>query len=295
MKMKSACIGTHFRGYMETYTITEKQTDIGMIPIVQFPALSAFPELRHGFSTRRGGVSCGIYESMNLSFGRGDSEEAVRENFRRMCLATEIPFDTLSMPKQTHSTTIRIATASDCGNGLDREIPFDSADGQITSEPGVALVVFCSDCTPIYLYDPVRKAIGLSHAGWRGTVAEMAGKTVTAMKDTFGCEPENLIAVIGPSIGPECFEVGDEVAEEFADVFGAETIQRQYGIRPHVDLQKANRLSMIRAGMNPDRIIVSGLCTKCHSDLLFSHRATAGKRGGNAGFLMIRKPDEEEQ
>ncbi len=294
MKKKFACIGTHFRGYMETYTITEKRTDIGTVPIVQFPALSAFPELRHGFSTRRGGVSDGIYESMNLSFGRGDSDDAVRENFRRMCLATGIPLEALSMPKQTHSTTVRVATASDCGNGLFKGIPFDSADGQITSEPGVALVVFCSDCTPIYLYDPVRKAIGLSHAGWRGTVAEMAGKTVTAMKETFGCRPEDLVAVIGPSIGPECFEVGDEVAEEFAGVFGEETVQRQYGVRPHVDLQGANRLSMIRAGMNPDRITVSGLCTKCHSDRFFSHRATAGKRGGNAGFLMIQKPAEEE-
>ena len=270
---------------MDGYKIIEP-ADNG-VAVVQFPIFEAFSELRCGYSTRRGGVSEGIFHSMNLGFGRGDASENVRENFRRIFEALGIPEGAEVFTKQTHTVNVRVATAEDRGIGLHRAVPYDDVDGLVTDVPGLALTVFTSDCVPVFLYDPKRKAIGVCHAGWRGTVGGIAEKTVLLMQETYGCNPEDILTAIGPSIGPECFEVGSEVADEFRIAFGESVIYSHGGSKPHVDLWQANGISLTRAGLVPEHIAVSGLCTMCHQDLFFSHRATSGQRGSNAGFLMI--------
>ncbi len=258
------------------------------VTLVTFPALEAFPEIAHAFSTRAGGVSGDIFATMNLSFGRGDADDNVRENFRRAMRAIGIPEGCVVFTKQTHKTEVLAVTAAERGIGLERPIPYDDIDGLVTDVPDVALTVMASDCVPVYLYDPVRRAIGLCHAGWRGTVGGIARITAEKMASEYGSRPEDIRAVVGPSIGPECFEVGEEVAEEFAKVFGESVIRRIPGARPHVDLWEANRQAMLAGGLAEEHITVSGVCTMCHPDIFFSHRATGGRRGGNAAFLMLR-------
>ncbi len=289
----------HFEVVMDGYTITEPLNN--GVAVVQFPAFSGFPELKHAFSTRMGGVSEGIYSTMNFRFGIGDTDENVLENYRRIFEALEIPWGSEVFTQQTHSVNVRVATTEDRGIGIGREVPYKDIDGLVTDVPGLALTIFTSDCVPVYLYDPVRKAIGVCHAGWRGTVGGISAKTAELMIETYGCNASNILAVIGPSIGPECFEVGEEVADEFRKAFGESVIIRRSKAKPsdcecdkaekyrkpHVDLWRANVLSLMSAGLTEKHISVSGLCTMCHPDIVFSHRATAGKRGSNAGFLMI--------
>ncbi|MBR6020306.1 MAG: peptidoglycan editing factor PgeF [Lachnospiraceae bacterium] len=274
---------------MDGYRITEPLSD--GVKVVQFPELLQFPELRHGFSTREGGVSSGIFASMNLGFERGDEEANVRENFRRIMTALDIPQGAEVFTKQTHTTNVVVVTAENRGTGIERPVPYDDVDGIVTDVPGLALTVFCSDCVPIWFYDPVRRAIGVCHAGWRGTVGGIAGKTVELMKEQYSCNPTDIHTAIGPSIGPECFEVGEEVAVVFEERFGASVVVREGYPKPHVDLWKANAAVLAEAGVPRDQIAISGLCTMCHPDLLFSHRATGGKRGSNAGFLMLSESD----
>lgn len=261
------------------------------VPYVSFPALSKYPELRHGFSTRLMGVSKGIYSSMNLGLGRGDSEENVLENYRRICESMEIPVESLVFSKQTHKALVRKVTAEDRGIGLFRPISYDDVDAHMTDEPGVGLVIFGSDCVPIYLYDSVKKVIALCHGGWRGTAERIAGKTVEAMAETYGTNPVDVVAVIGPSICMDCFEIGDEVAEEFLRAFDEESqktpILKKYNEKYHADLWEANARALAEVGVPRVNIHRSGLCTMCRQELFFSHRGSGGRRGSNAGFLML--------
>jgi YfiH family protein len=164
-------------------------------------------------------------------------------------------------------------------------------DGLVTNEPGVTLVTHHADCAPLYFADPVQKAVGLAHSGWHGTAARIGAETVRAMAREFGTRPENLICVIGPSIGPCCFEVDSPVYEIFAgmeDLSPREWTREDGGGKYHIDLWEANRRILISVGVQAGNISVSGLCTQCHPDLLFSHRASGGKRGGLAAFLALR-------
>ncbi len=259
-------------------------------PYVTFPELSRYPELRHGFSTRLMGVSKGIYSSMNLGLGRGDSDENVRENYRLICEAMDIPVKSLVFSKQTHKANVRKVTAEDRGIGLLRPIPFDDIDAHMTNEPNVALVIFGSDCVPIYLYDPGNRVIALCHGGWRGTVAGIAGKTVEAMSAEYGTKAADVVAVIGPSICKPCFEVGEEVSDEFLRAFSDARkcgIVERIGDKDHVDLWEANVRMLLLSGVLRENIHKSGLCTMCRQELFFSHRGSGGRRGSNAGFLML--------
>lgn len=264
----------------------------GGAPFLTFDALAGEPGIRHGFSTRLGGVSRGIYASMNLGFGRGDSEENVRENYRRLCAAMDIPAERLVFSKQTHKDRVRKATAADCGTGILRPIPYDDVDAHMTNEPNVPLLIFSADCVPVFFYDKTHGAIALAHAGWRGTVQKIAAKTVAAMAREYGTEPEQITAVIGPSVCGGCFEIGPEVAEEFLRVWPeAEEptlLRKGTGDRYFADLWEANRLALLEAGVPDENISVSGICTMCRQDLFFSHRGSQGRRGSNAGFLMLK-------
>lgn len=275
-----------------TMTLHERQ---GVVYLT-FPSLEQFPFVRHAFSTRLGGVSQNEYASMNLNFGRGDSDENVRENFRRFCAAAGFDETTLVASSQDHHTVIRRVTSENRGTGIWKPRDMQSVDGLITDEPQVTLVTYYADCVPLFFLDPARRAVGLAHAGWRGTVAGIGGKMVDAMRQEFGSVPEELYAAVGPSIGPCCFEVDAPVREEFMkldELAPNEFISEQNGGKYKINLWEANRRILAAAGMPENRISVAQLCTKCNPDWLFSHRASGGKRGGMAAMMCITEGKSE--
>ena len=270
------------------------QLDISReVPYLTFPALSKYEFIRHGFSTRLGGVSEGIFSTMNMGCDSApypDSEEHIRENYRRMTESIGVSYDSVVISNQVHKTNIRIVKEKDRGKGLLRPRDFEDIDGFITREPNITLVTKYADCVPVYLLDPVRKAIGLIHSGWRGTVAKIGGIAVEEMERHFGCLPGNMIAVIGPSICRDCFEIGDEVAAEFSKAFPENKVELLYSGKNgkfQCDLWSANRLVLKEAGLRSENIHISGVCTCCNDDLLFSHRKTKGKRGSMAAFFAL--------
>ena len=265
------------------------------VPYLTFPALDALPMIRHSFSTRLGGVSEGEFSSMNLSFRRGDSDDFVLENYHRICDAVGYDYYKLVASAQDHHTFVRNVTSEQSGIGIWKPRDMESVDGLITNEPGVTLVTYFADCTPLYFVDPVKKAIGLSHAGWRGTVAEMGKQTVLAMQSAFGSNPKDIIAAIGPSIGQCCYEVDDPVihaVEALPYIDYATVLKKKDNGRAMLDLWELNRQILINAGIPEDQITVGGVCTRCHSDLLFSHRVMGVKRGGLAAMLSIKTEGE---
>lgn len=263
------------------------------VPYLKFKPFEKYDFIEHGFSTRLGGVSNGIYTSMNLTFNLDDNPENVQENFNRMAGALHIPKDRMVYSKQTHTINVIKVDESDCGMGITKERRFDQIDGLITGDPEVCLVTSYADCVPLFFVDPVRKCIGTSHSGWRGTVGNIASKTVTLMKETFGTNPEDLITFIGPSICVDCYEVSGDVANQFKIAYNAE--ESDMILQPgkekdkyQLNLQMANYYNMLHEGIRAEHIHISDLCTCCNSDVLFSHRATAGKRGILCGFMYIK-------
>lgn len=267
----------------------------GDVEYLTFPSLEQTGIARHLFSTRMGGVSQGIYSSMNLSFTRGDETASVSENYRRIGRVLDCPPERMVASHQTHTTNIRLVTEADCGKGIVRERDYEDVDGLITDCSGVCLVTYYADCVPLYFVDPVRRAIGLAHSGWKGTVNRMGECMVRRMQESFGSKPSDLIAAIGPSICRECYEVSEDVALEFAVQFeGTEVVTpgRTDG-KYQLDLWLANRLILMRAGIPEEQISVTDICT-CHNpDYLFSHRASHGKRGNLAAFLYILNNSSE--
>ena len=193
----------------ETKTLTPHEQE-GVV-YYTFPAFNALPFVRHGFSTRLGGVSEGIFASMNLSFTRGDDPAAVRENFRRFCAAAGMDDRRVVISAQEHHVQIRNVTADDRGRGVDRERGYTDIDGLLTDEPGVVLCTQYADCVPLLFVDPVKRVVGTSHSGWKGTVARIGAVTVERMAADYGCRREDILAGVAPSIGPCCFEVDEPV------------------------------------------------------------------------------------
>ena len=247
--------------------------------------------LKHGFSTRLGGVSKGDCAAMNLSFTRGDVVEDVMTNHRIFADAIGYEMENLVLSNQVHDTVIRRVDANDCGKGVTRESDITGVDGLITCDPRVVLMTFFADCVPLFFYDPVKKAVGASHSGWRGTVRRIGARTVEAMSREFGTSPQDLLAVIGPSICQSCYEVSGDVAKAFMGEFPkeqwTEILEEKAIQKYHLDLWRANENILKEAGIPQQQIQVSGLCTCCHPDLLFSHRATKGRRGNLSGVITL--------
>ena len=266
-----------------------QQRKQGELEYLVFPKLEETGVVEHLFTTRTGGVSNGIYSTMNLSFSRGDDPECVRENYRRIGEVLGTDPEHMVASKQTHTTNIRLATEADLGNGITGPSAYDDVDGLATDIPGIALVTFYADCVPLYFVDPVKKAIGLAHSGWRGTVAGMGACMVQFMREHFHSDPKDLIAAIGPSICVDCYEVSEEVAEQFREGFPEEVLQpgKAEG-KYQLDLWKANESILLKAGILPEHLTVTDVCT-CHNpEYLFSHRASHGQRGNLAAFLMLK-------
>lgn len=270
--------------------LEEKQ--VGEVLYLSYPMLENTGLIKHGFSTRVGGVSEGIFSSMNLGFSRGDREEAVRENFRRMAEAIGVEADSLVFAAQTHTTNVRQVTEADKGKGILCPVDYEDVDGLITNEKGICLTTFYADCVPLFFVDPVHKAIGLSHSGWRGTVGKMGQETLRSMKAAYGTEAGDVIAAIGPSICQDCYEVSEDVIDRFREAFAKENWDRIFYRKENgkyqLDLWKANEIVLLEAGVKKEHLAVTNVCTNCNSDVLFSHRATKGERGSLAAFLALK-------
>lgn len=261
------------------------------LPLLKYPLLEQTGIVEHCFTTRIGGVSKGIYESLNLSFTRGDEDAAVRENFRRLAGAMKTDVSKFVFTDQTHTTNVRRVTAEDAGKGIVKERDYTDIDGLITNEPGLVLSTFYADCVPLYFVDPVHRAIGMSHSGWKGTVGKMGAATITAMKREFGTEAKDLVCAIGPSICQDCYEVSEDVADAFKEAFPGhadEILLDKKNGKYQLDLWGANEIVLTEAGVLKENIAVTNICTCCNPDLLFSHRASHGKRGNLGAFIYLR-------
>jgi len=241
----------------------------------------------HCFSTRLGGVSTEHLSSLNLGVHRGDDPENVLKNYNILGNAVGFAKEQTVFTMQRHTDLIRVVDEANCGEGLFRDVP-EVCDGLITDRPGVALVTFAADCTPILLFDPVRKAIGAVHAGWRGTALGIAAKAVDTMVREFGCIRENIQAAIGPCIGKCCFETDWDVPQAMLDALGpkALTAITQKGEKYFVDNKFCNALWLQRAGVGG--LDISPDCTMCRPDRYWSHRVTHGERGIQAGIIMLK-------
>ena len=261
------------------------------VTFLTYPAYEEMNWLVHGFSTRFGGVSRGIYSSMNLSFTRGDEESCVKENYRRISDAMGFDMNSIVTSDQTHTNNVRKVTEKDRGKGIVIPRDYTDTDGMITNVPGLVLATFYADCVPLYFTDPVNHAIGLSHSGWRGTVQKIGAVTIEKMSEEYGSNPKDLKVAIGPSICQECYEVSEDVIEEFEKVFDKKyrnkLFYRKENGKYQLNLWMANKIIFLEAGIPEENISMPNLCTCCNPDFLFSHRASHGKRGNLGAFLGI--------
>ena len=293
-------LGLHYKNQEPVFREVE-----GSTPYLEFQLLADSGVVRHAFSTRLGGVSAGCFSSLNLSFTRGDDEAAVRENFRRMAAAVGVRIEDMVFSRQTHTTNVHVVTESDRGMnaarlsnmaGMDMDasaLPSkEDIDGLVTNVPGVCLVTFFADCVPLYFVDPVRRVIGLSHSGWRGTVGKIGKVTVERMREAFGCDPKDILAAIGPSVCQACYEVSGDVIGQFKENFAPSSWEKLYYRKENgkyqLDLWKANELVFLEAGILPQNMAVTNLCTHCNHKILYSHRAMGNERGNLAAFLALK-------
>lgn len=264
----------------------------GEVEFLKFSLLEDTGMVSHGFSTRLGGVSTGDCSSMNLSYARGDAKKAVDENYRRIADAMGFAVDSIVCSDQTHTTNVICVDEKDKGNGITKPRPYTDVDGLVTNVPGVTLATFYADCVPLYLVDPVQKVIGLSHSGWKGTVGNIGARTVAVMCQNYGSKPEDILTVIGPSICKDCYEVSQDVAEQFQKAYSEDlwnSIMYDKGNgKFQLNLWEACRLNFLGAGILPEHIVMPEICTCCNPEYLFSHRASKGRRGNLAAFLMLK-------
>lgn len=270
----------------------EKETYItyGRVPLIRHRIYAPYEgEVKAAFTTRMGGVSREHLASLNLSSSRGDDIENVRENYRRFAEALDTSPENMVSSDQVHETTIRRVYGEDKGKGIVRESDITQTDGLTTNERGVCLLTFYADCVPVFFYDPVNRAIGLAHSGWRGTVADIAGKMVRRMEDEYGSNAYDLVCAIGPSICRACYEIGEDVAVQIKERYGEDTehLRDKLDGKYMLDLHGAVRENLLNAGVSPDKIGMPDLCTCCNPALLFSHRASKGQRGNLAGAMEL--------
>ena len=259
------------------------------VTFFQSDGIAAAGGAAHGFSTRLGGVSEGMWASLNLGVGRGDDPDHVRENYRRFFAAIGGSGRRIAMSNQVHGGVVRCVTSADLHADPYEKVGYE-ADGLMTDLPGVALVVYSADCIPILFYDPVRRVIAAVHAGWRGTAAGIATTAVERMRDVYGCDPADILAAVGPGIGPDCFETHEDVPNAMTAALSTAVLQhikiKENG-KFSVDLKGINAMRLEQAGLAPDHIAVSGICTACRPELFWSHRKLGTNRGSMAAAIQL--------
>ena len=267
------------------------------VPLIESPLLQEIRGLRHGFSTRKGGVSKEHLSSLNLGFNLGDEREKVLENFRILGSLFEAKPEDFVLTQQTHSVKVRHVGREDRGKGIFRERDYTDVDALMTDEEGVILSAFSADCVPILFYDKGHRAIASCHSGWRGTHGRILARVIEAMQREFSSKPEEIYIAIGPSICKNCYEVSEDVGEAFLEAFPAlreETknvspIERVSEEKFHIDLWELNRIIALEAFIPPENISISGYCTMERPDLFFSHRYSQGRRGVQGAFISLNK------
>lgn len=260
------------------------------IPYISFNALEQTGMVVNAFSTRQGGVSVGCLESMNLGFNRGDLDENVLKNHKIFAKVVGFPYENIVTTNQTHTTNVRVVTKEDCGKGITKDRDYSDVDGLITNIPGIVLATYYADCVPLYILDPVNKAIGLSHSGWKGTVNRIGENTLKLMNENYGTNPKDVICCIGPSICQDCYEISEDVANEFINEFGKNNkiLYNKGNGKYQLNLWESVKQVFLDAGVEYDNIYTTDICTCCNKDELFSHRGHHGKRGNLAAFLMLK-------
>ena len=290
MEKKDLFIKRKTGGMQTPELIFHQRKNGGDLPLFHYPLLDETGIVRHCFTTRYGGVSEGMFSKLNLSFTRGDVKESVEENYRRIAEAMGVPYEKIVCSDQTHTTNVRVVTQADAGTGIIRPKDYTDVDGLITNVPEITLATFYADCVPLYFVDPVHHAIGLSHSGWRGTVARMGKCTLEAMRREYGTKAADVYCAIGPSICQDCYEVSEDVAVQFEEAFSgheSEILLNKGNGKYQLDLWEANEIVLLEAGVKPEHLAVTDVCTCCNPELLFSHRASHGKRGNLGAFLCL--------
>ena len=265
--------------------------NIDTVPYLTYNSLSEINFINHAFSTRLGGVSEGEFTSMNLAFNRGDNPESVTENYKRICKSAGFDFDSMTASAQDHNTFVRAVTSENKGVGIYKPRDLHSVDALVTNEKGVTLVTYYADCTPLFFVDTKKKAIGLAHAGWRGTVGRIGEKVVNKMTELYSTNPADIVAAIGPAISVCCYEVDKPCADNFyalTDLDSSRFVFPKENGKYMIDLLETNRQILVAAGVKNENITISDMCTNCNSELLWSHRATKGKRGTMSAFMCIK-------
>lgn len=255
--------------------------------------LDALDGLVHAVSSRLGGSSEGHFATLNLSYAVGDDSLVVRDNRGRLCAALGIEPSGVVCAEQVHGSEVARVGRADGSRGYrERATAVPGADALVTDEPGLYLWLTFADCVPVLLCDPVRRAIGLAHAGWRGTVGHVARRTVETMAREFSSRPEDMVALVGPAIGGCCYEVGEEVAEAIRAALPGDAAElvRVDGRSHRANLPLANARLIESAGVPVDRVEVAPLCTACRTDLFYSHRAERGRTGRFAAVVGLRPP-----
>ncbi len=268
-----------------------KLNNIDGIPYLTYNSLSEIDFINHAFSTRLGGVSTDEFTSMNLAFNRGDSPENVTENYKRFCKSAGFDYKSLTASSQDHHTFVRAVTKENVGVGIYKPGDIESVDALITDEPGVTLVTYYADCTPLFFVDTKQKAIGLAHAGWRGTVGRIGDNVVKKMQSLYGTNPSDIKAAIGPAISVCCYEVDKPCADNFLaldELDSTKFVFPKDNGKFMIDLLETNRQILVHAGVKNENITVCDVCTNCNSELLWSHRATKGHRGTMSAFMCIK-------
>ncbi len=264
-----------------------EERERGGVPYLSYPLFENTGIVDHGFSTRLGGVSEGCFRSMNISTTRGDDPRHVARNCELIAQAIGVKPESFTYTHQTHTTNVAVVKAEDRGKR------FMETDGMVTNVPGICLVTFYADCVPLYFVDPVKRAIGLSHSGWRGTAGKIGRVTVEKMCEEYGSRPEDILAAVGPSICQDCYEVSEDVIERFREEFREDLWERLFYKKENgkyqLDLWEANRQVFLEAGIQEEHIAVTNVCTHCNPDILFSHRKTGGKRGNLSAFLALKE------
>ncbi|MGO1370165.1 MAG: peptidoglycan editing factor PgeF [Senegalia sp. (in: firmicutes)] len=262
------------------------------LKIVKFPIFDKYrDEIIAAFSTRCGGVSKDIYESMNLAFGRGDTDENVLENYKIITEYLGINYRDIVMSSQYHHNNIRVIKEEDKGKGIIKDRNYKDIDGLITAIPQIPLVTFHADCSSIYFYDPIKKVIGLAHAGWKGTTMEIAGNMVEIMVKEFGTNAIDLIIAIGPSICNKCYEIDEDVREKFENMSIDSSQYISYDSEKnkyYPDINNINKAILISKGVKEENIGLSNICTMENKELFFSHRGHKGKRGTQAAIVQLK-------
>lgn len=260
------------------------------VPYISYRILGDIPWLKNAVSTRLGGVSKYYLASMNLGFNRGDLDENVIRNHEIFANVIGVNPKNIVTGNQTHTTNVKVVTKDDCGKGIYRDRNYTDIDGLITNEKGIVLATYYADCVPLLIVDTKNKAIGLSHSGWRGTVGKIGKVTIEKMGELYGTKPEDIVACIGPSICQKCYEISEEVAVQFKEAFPdniKEILIDKGNGKYQLDLWECNRINFKEAGVLPENIKVTDICTCHNTDVLFSHRGHNGKRGNLGAFLSI--------